>query len=58
MWQAVADFFDHLTRADNPLWLYYPLCLVVAVGDAGDVRPGGGLLPGGAVLVSGIPEQP
>ncbi len=31
MWQAVADFFDHLTRADNPLWLYYPLCLVVAV---------------------------
>jgi hypothetical protein len=31
MWDAVASFFAHLVRADNPLWLYYPLCLVVAV---------------------------
>jgi len=31
MWQAVAGFFADLVSADNPLWLYYPLCLVVAV---------------------------
>jgi len=31
MWDAIATFFANLVRADNPLWLYYPLCLVVAV---------------------------
>ena len=31
MWEVVASFFAHLVSADNPLWLYYPLCLVVAV---------------------------
>ncbi len=31
MWQAVASFFADLVSADNPLWLYYPLCLVVAL---------------------------
>jgi len=31
MWEAVAEFFRCLVRADNPLWLYYPLCAVVAV---------------------------
>jgi len=31
MWQAVTAFFADLTSAENPLWLYYPLCLVVAV---------------------------
>ncbi|MFO8012788.1 MAG: hypothetical protein R6X20_05715 [Phycisphaerae bacterium] len=31
MWDAVASFFAHLFSSDNPLWLYYPLCLVVAV---------------------------
>ena len=31
MWQAVTSLLAHLVRGDNPLWLYYPLCLVVAV---------------------------
>jgi len=31
MWDVVASFFADLVSADNPLWLYYPLCLVVAV---------------------------
>ena len=31
MWDAVTGFFADLFSADNPLWLYYPLCLVVAV---------------------------
>jgi len=31
MWDVVTSFFAHLIRADNPLWLYYPLCVVVAV---------------------------
>jgi len=31
MWQAVTSLLAHLVSADNPLWLYYPLCLVVAV---------------------------
>jgi hypothetical protein len=31
MWNAVASFFAHLVSGDNPLWLYYPLCVVVAV---------------------------
>jgi len=31
MWQAVASFLADLVSADNPLWLYYPLCLVVAL---------------------------
>jgi len=31
MWQAIVGVLDHLTRAENPLWFYYPLCAVVAV---------------------------
>ena len=31
MWEAIPDFFRNLTRLDNPLWLFYPLCAVVAV---------------------------
>jgi len=31
MWEAVTSFFAHLVSAENPLWLYYPLCVVVAV---------------------------
>lgn len=31
MWEAIAGFFSHLVAASNPLWLYYPLCAVVAV---------------------------
>ena len=31
MWDAIAGFFADLFAADNPLWLYYPLCAVVAV---------------------------
>ncbi len=31
MWDAVGDFFADLFRLSNPLWLYYPLCAVVAV---------------------------
>ncbi|HUU09904.1 MAG TPA: hypothetical protein VM431_05130 [Phycisphaerae bacterium] len=31
MWQAIGGFFAHLFSLSNPLWWYYPLCLVVAV---------------------------
>ena len=31
MWEAVGSFLAHLVHPGNPLWLYYPLCLVVAV---------------------------
>lgn len=31
MWDALAGFFEHLISATNPLWLYYPLCAIVAV---------------------------
>jgi len=31
MWDAIDVFFAHLAAATNPLWLYYPLCAVVAV---------------------------
>ena len=31
MWEAVASFFANLVSPANPLWLYYPLCLVVAM---------------------------
>jgi hypothetical protein len=31
MWQAMTAFLAHLVSGDNPLWLYYPLCLVVAI---------------------------
>ena len=31
MWTAIGSFLAHLVSADNPLWLYYPLCLVVGL---------------------------
>jgi hypothetical protein len=31
MWDAAAGFFVCLVSPSNPLWLYYPLCAVVAV---------------------------
>jgi len=31
MGEAIAGFFVHLLSLSNPLWLYYPLCAVVAV---------------------------
>jgi hypothetical protein len=31
MWDAVTGFFASLLSPSNPLWLYYPLCAVVAV---------------------------
>ena len=31
MLDQVADFFVNLFSPSNPLWLYYPLCAVVAV---------------------------
>lgn len=31
MWDAIAGFFRSLFSLSNPLWLYYPLCAVVAV---------------------------
>ena len=31
MWDVVYGFFAHLFARSNPLWLYYPLCAVVAV---------------------------
>ncbi len=31
MWDALAHFFTRLFNPGNPLWLYYPLCAVVAV---------------------------
>jgi len=31
LWDVVYDFFAHLFSPSNPLWLYYPLCAVVAV---------------------------
>ena len=31
MWDAIAGFFADLVSLSNPLWLYYPLCAVVAV---------------------------
>ena len=31
MWDVVYGFFAHLFALSNPLWLYYPLCAVVAV---------------------------
>ncbi|MBE3037543.1 MAG: hypothetical protein IMZ62_01830 [Chloroflexi bacterium] len=31
MWDALVGFFEHLMMATNPLWLYYPLCAIVAV---------------------------
>ena len=31
MWDVVYGFFAHLFVLSNPLWLYYPLCAVVAV---------------------------
>ena len=31
MWDAVVGFFADLLAPSNPLWLYYPLCAVVAV---------------------------
>jgi len=31
MLEPFTNFFSHLFLANNPLWLYYPLCAVVAV---------------------------
>lgn len=31
MLEAFTGFFAHLFSLNNPLWLYYPLCAVVAV---------------------------
>jgi hypothetical protein len=31
MWSLVTGFFAHLVAASNPIWLYYPLCAVVAL---------------------------
>jgi hypothetical protein len=31
MWECIGSFFEHLLRLSNPLWLYWPLCAVVAV---------------------------
>jgi len=31
MWEAVGHFFTSLFSPENPLWLYCPLCAVVAV---------------------------
>ena len=31
MGTAIFGFFEHLVALSNPLWLYYPLCLAVAV---------------------------
>ncbi|HUU92686.1 MAG TPA: hypothetical protein VM238_15930 [Phycisphaerae bacterium] len=31
VWDVVYRFFAHLFSPSNPLWLYYPLCAVVAV---------------------------
>jgi len=31
MGEAIAGFFASLVSLSNPLWLYYPLCAVVAV---------------------------
>jgi len=31
MWEAVGHFFASLFSSENPLWLYYPLCAVVAI---------------------------
>jgi len=31
MGETIASFFANLVSLSNPLWLYYPLCAVVAV---------------------------
>ena len=31
MLEAIGGFFSHLLSLSNPIWLYYPLCAVVAV---------------------------
>jgi len=31
MWNALGSFFADLVSGNNPLWLYYPLCLVVGL---------------------------
>jgi hypothetical protein len=31
MLEAIGGFFSNLLSLGNPLWLYYPLCAVVAV---------------------------
>ncbi len=31
LWDVVYGFVAHLFSPSNPLWLYYPLCAVVAV---------------------------
>ncbi len=31
LWDVASNFFAHLFAWSNPLWLYYPLCAVVAV---------------------------
>ena len=31
VWDVVCGFFAHLVSRSNPLWLYYPLCVVVAI---------------------------
>jgi len=31
MWETIGNFFVDLFRLTNPLWLYWPLCAVVAL---------------------------
>lgn len=31
MWETITGFFANFFSISNPLWLYYPLCAVVAV---------------------------